>query len=86
MVKADSIAYSFTAIHARSMKKQAPVTDFKNKNKTNYKDTQITLTEGSSSAFFRRSYEHVLVCWDILRNNKLAGHLKDIYIKPSSTQ
>ena len=86
MVKTDSVAYSFTAIHARSMKKQAPVTDFKNKNKTNYKDTQITLTEGSSSAFFRRSFEHVLVCWDILRNNKLAGHLKDIYIKPSSTQ
>ena len=82
MLKIDSITYSSTAIHTKRMKKQA-VADSKNKNKANYKDTRITLTEGSSAAFFCRYFEHVLVCWEILRKNKLAGNLKGIYIKQS---
>ena len=29
-------------------------------------------------SFFCRCFEHVLVCLEILRNNKLAGNLKEI--------
>ena len=36
----------------------------------NYKDARITLTE-AASAIFVFDLEHALVCWDILRNNKL---------------
>ena len=39
-------------------------------NEDNYKYTRITLTE-TDSASFVVDFEHVLVCWDILRNNKL---------------
>ena len=42
------------------------VVDFKNMKEANYKDTGITSTE----AFFVVDFEHVLVCWEIFRNNK----------------
>ena len=42
------------------------VADFKNTKEANYKDTGITSTE----AFFVVDFEHVLVCWEIFRNNK----------------
>ena len=45
------------------------VADFKTMNKINYKDTRITLTE--AVPFFVADFEHVLACWNILRNNKL---------------
>ena len=35
--------------------------------------------------FFVVTFEHVLVCWNIHRNNKLAGNLKEIYVNQSST-
>ena len=51
------------------------VADFKNMNDANYKDTRITLTK-AVSAIFVGDFEHVLVCWDILRNNKLKNSKK----------
>ena len=55
------------------------VADFKNMNETNYKDTQITLTK-AASAIFMVDFEHVLVCWDILRNYKLENSKKQLYL------
>ena len=39
-------------------------------NEVNYKNTQITLTEAVPVSFFAVDFEHVLVCKDILKNNK----------------
>ena len=50
-------------------------------NEDNYKYTRITLTE-TDSASFVVDFEHVLVCWDILRNNKLNNY-KITLFKPS---
>ena len=49
--------------------------DLKNMNEANYKDTRITLAE-AASAIFVVDFEHVLVCWDILRSNKLQNPKK----------
>ena len=40
----------------------------------------------SSCAPLCRYFDNALASWDILRNNKLAGNLKEMYIKHSSTQ
>ena len=64
--------------------KRGSIAGFENK-KANYKYTRITLN-GAVLAPFLSLLEHVLVCWDILRNNKLAGNLKEICIKQSSAQ
>ena len=70
MLKTDSITYSFTASYSKSTKKIGSVADFKHMNKPNYKDTRITLTVVVPVLFFCY-FEYVLVCLDILRNNKL---------------
>lgn len=53
-------------------------------NEANYKVTRIKLSATSSpSTFFVVDFEHVLVCWGILRNNKLEEFLKITLFKPS---
>ena len=48
----------------KTYEKSGSVTDFKNKNKANYKDTRIILTEAVLVPFFCRYFEHLLVVVD----------------------
>ena len=62
MLKADSITCSFTAIYSKAWS-------------FNENRLWITLSE-AASAIFVADFEHVLVYWDILRNNKLENSKK----------
>ena len=81
MLKADSVTYSFASFIVKAWKKEAPSQT--SKIKANYKDTRITVNEAAMCPFL--SLLHLLVCWGIPRNKKLAGNLKEIYIKQSPT-
>ena len=50
-------------------------------NEANYKDTQMTLTEAVLAPFFTVDFEHVLVCKDILRSNKLLELKNTKYVR-----
>ena len=69
------IGSSDSPLHPSLLLKTDYVADFKNMNEPNYKDTRITLAE-AASAIFVVDFEHVLVCWDILRSNKLQNPKK----------
>ena len=64
------IGSSASPLHPPLLMKIDYVADLKNMNEANYKDTRITLAE-AASAIFVVDFEHVLVCWDIFRSNKL---------------